>query len=60
MGPKQTYYVRIDEVFHEWYSTRFPDKPVLTKMVVPVLSSLQGHPEEPRQAYKRIQALPEK
>ena len=49
--------MRIDEVFHEWYSTRFPDKPVLTKMVVPVLSSLQGHPE-PRQAYKRIQALP--
>ena len=21
MEPKQTYYMRIDEVFHEWYST---------------------------------------
>jgi hypothetical protein len=54
MEPKQTYYMIIDEVFYEWYSTQFPEKPVSTKMLIVVFlifKDTQKHLDDGINAY---------
>jgi hypothetical protein len=46
--PEQMYYMRVDDVFRNWWTRRFPAKPLLRGCAIPVHRNLQGHPEAPR------------
>jgi len=56
-GTDQVYYMRVDDVFRDWWNNRFPDMPLPPNAVVPVKKNLQGHPEAPKQWSKKIDKL---
>ena len=48
-APKAPLFVTVDKPFHEWYKSRYPNKPDLhEKAVLPIHGALKGHPESPR------------
>ena len=47
--PKQQYYMRIDNVFMDWWATCHPNLPITKNHAVPVEQNLQGNPEGPQQ-----------
>jgi hypothetical protein len=46
--PKQGFYIRPDHAFNEWWENYLKRPPILPGQVIPVLSSMQGHPKSPR------------
>ena len=57
-APKAPLYVKIDAAYREWYQSRFPDAPQLSKdSVLPVNGALQGHPEAARLWAKLIDKI---
>jgi hypothetical protein len=48
-APKAPLFVSINQQYHEWYRSKYPDRPPLPKdFVLPVQGALQGHPESAR------------
>jgi hypothetical protein len=45
---EQTYYMRIDAPFCEWWNARFPTQTRLPGQAIPILKNLQEHREAPR------------
>ncbi len=46
--PKQGFYIRPDKAFNNWWVQHKKRTPIPTGHVIPVLSTMQGHPESPR------------
>ncbi len=47
--PKQGFYIRPDRAFLEWWASKSDRcKPIPPSYVIPVMSSMHGHPESPR------------
>jgi len=47
-APKQGFYIRPDQAFHNWWVNHKGRKPIPKGYVIPVQSAMQGHPESPR------------
>jgi len=47
-GPSQTFYMRVDKVFQNWWTNHLGRPPIPPGYVLPVRRALQGHPESPR------------
>jgi hypothetical protein len=46
--PKQGFYIRPDPAFRAWWTIHKGRPPLALDAVIPILSSMQGHPEAPR------------
>jgi hypothetical protein len=46
--PKQTFYMRVDKVFKDWWENHLGRPSIPFGHVLPVQHALQGHPESPR------------
>ena len=56
-GPKQTFFMKIDPVFHNWWTKHLGRPPIPPGYVLPVRRALQGHPESPRCWNKHIDGI---
>ena len=57
-APVAPLYVSLDTQFHEWYKSKYPDKPAIPPdFVLPVQGALQGHPESARLWAKLIDRI---
>jgi hypothetical protein len=55
--PKQGFYIRPDCTFNEWWVQHKKRPPIPPGHAIPVLSTMQGHPESPRFWEKHVDAL---
>ena len=56
-GPEDTFYMYVDEQFHDWWTQHLGHPPVPHGHVIPIRKNLQGHPEGPRLWNKYIDKL---
>ena len=56
-GPKQQFYMQVDDQFHDWWTQHLKKPPIPKGYVIPILRNLQGHPEGPRLWDKHISKL---
>ena len=54
LAPKETFYMKVDEVFLDWWVNCLGNDPIPLHYVIPIQHNLQGHPEGPRLWHKHI------
>jgi hypothetical protein len=52
--PKQGFFIYPDRAFHDWWVNKKGKPPIPDSYVIPVLGSMQGHPESPHLWEKHI------
>jgi hypothetical protein len=55
--PKQGFYIHPDRVFCEWWVNHKKHPPIPKGVVIPILSTMQGHPESPHLREKHANAI---
>ena len=55
--PRQGFYIRPDNPFHEWWTKHLSNPPISDCMVILVQRAMQGHPEAPRLWKKHIHKI---
>jgi hypothetical protein len=55
--PKQGFYIHPDRAFHDWWMNHKKRSPIKSGEVIPILSTMQGHPESPQLWEKHADAI---
>jgi hypothetical protein len=56
-SPKQGFFILPDRAFHDWWMIHLQRPPIPDGHVIPVLSTMQGHPESPPLWEKHADAI---